>query len=163
MSDKKPLKNSKGAFSLLEETQQPFNQNSVRYSAEALKRKRMVVSHKVWDITKAGVFFIAPTDLVIVQAQCTFSQAGTDAGAVTLNIEKLSDGQASGAGTTVLSDTFDLKGTINTVQSVRPTSSIFSKNLRRGERLGLVVTGVPTAVENVIIVVEYQYNKQYKQ
>lgn len=239
MSDKKPLKNSKGAFSLLEETQKSFNQYSTRYNAEFLRGKRMIVKHVVesphsttvgttatWaggstsnafsvagvsagDVVTASIatstnnvsitkvvagtnqitvtfsadpgagtsvhytvsdptggftaFFIAPTDITVVQAQCSFSQAGTDAGAVTLDIEKLADGEASGAGVSVLSSTFDLKGTADTTQSIRPTSSIFNKNLRRGQRLGLVLTGVPTDVKNVIIVVEYQYNKQYNQ
>lgn len=106
-------------------------------------------------------FFIAPTQLVVVQAQ--FVASAVSSGACTIGIEKLQDGQASGAGVAVLASTFDAQGTANTVQSVRPTLSTFNKNLKRGDRLALSITGSPLGMKNGIITIEYQYKRQFKQ
>lgn len=161
MLDKEVLKNDEGN----QESLLPlFNQFNSDFSSEFLKEKRMYVSHQVIDSNIAssyGVFFIAPTSLRIIQALCCFSVAGTDAGAVTLTIEKLINTQASGTGVNVLSSSFDLKGVINTTQFAIPVLATIPKNLKRGDRLGLVLSGVPTSVNNVIIGIEYAYESQY--
>lgn len=112
-----------------------------------------------------GVFFIAPLKAVITAISEVHQTAGTDAGAVTLQIERLTGTQASGAGTSLLNTGFNLKGTINTVVTATFTSTTISLAninktnfaLAKGDRLGLVLSGTPTAVAQVLVQVQLNY------
>jgi len=112
-------------------------------------------------IGKMGVFFIAPTDLTIIQALLQ-TQTGTT-GVATAQIEKLIDTEAPGAGVDVLATPFDLQATINVTQSQRPILETFPKNLKRKDRLALKATGSLSGMQGCVIVVEYQYKKQFTQ
>ncbi len=105
-----------------------------------------------------NVFFTAPYKCLFMGATEVHSVLGTDASAVTLQIEKLTGTTASGSGTNLLSAGFNLKGTINTVQTANlaliPNTNF---NLAIGDRLGLSLTGTPTSVANVVIVVKLSY------
>lgn len=96
-------------------------------------------------------FFTADFPCEVVQAYEVHRVKGTDASAVTLDIEKLTSGQALDAGVSVLSGTFDLKGTINTPQRVKATASEINRVLSPGDRLALKDAGVLTAVAGVQI------------
>jgi len=104
-----------------------------------------------------GVFFTAFYPLVITRVSETHAVAGTDGGAVTLDVEKLTATQASGAGTSVLDSTFNLKSTADTPVFGLPSKTVASKNLFRGDRLGLVATGTLTSLEDVVVTIEYQH------
>lgn len=80
--------------------------------------------------------------------------AGTDAGAVTLDLEKLTGTQNLDAGAAVLNATLSLKATINTVQTATLTDTLTSRSLARGDRLALKDSGTLTAVQNVSVIVE---------
>jgi hypothetical protein len=67
--------------------------------------------------------------------------AGTNAGAVTLDIEKLTGTQALDAGVSILSATFDLKGTANTVVQKEGYSLSVNRQLKDAGTL-TDVTGV---------------------
>src|SRR5216684_2033476 len=94
-----------------------------------------------------GMVFIAPYTAMFTGAFEVHGTKGTDGSAVTVQIEKLTGTQASGSGTVLLATGFDMKGTINTVQTAS-LASIARNNfaLKKGDRLGLVLTGTPTAI-----------------
>lgn len=105
-----------------------------------------------------GVFFIAPYKCVFMGATEVHGTKGTDGSPVSLQIEKLTGTTASGSGTSLLATAFDLKGTINTVQNAvlrKVPNSNF--NLSIGDRLGFVLTGTPTSVAQVCVIVKLSY------
>lgn len=100
-----------------------------------------------------GAFFIAPYSCEVVEAWESHKTAGTDAGAVTLDIEKLTSGQALDAGVSTLGSTFNLKGTVNTPQRQKATASGVQRFLKPGDRLALKDSGTLTAVAHVAVTV----------
>lgn len=108
-----------------------------------------------------SAFFTAPVAMTVASITEVHAVKGTDGSAVSLQVEKLTGTTAPGSGTTLLSTAFDLKGTINTVQTtslvgtIKPTTSlvtsIVSLQLSAGDRLALKLTGTPTAVANVTV------------
>ncbi len=105
---------------------------------------------------KYGTVFVAPFPCTLVSAKQRHSTAGTDAGSVTLDVEKLADGTAKGAGVSMLAGTFNLKSTANTVQSQTPTSTTANRNLAAGEAVALKTTGVLTSVNDVIVTIVFK-------
>lgn len=102
-----------------------------------------------------GVIFIAPFACEVVGVRENHTTAGSDAGAVTLDIEKLTGVQASGAGVAVLGATkINLKGTAETVQAPALTATTANKQLAVGDKLNLLDAGVLTAVAGVAVTVE---------
>lgn len=102
-----------------------------------------------------GVFFIAPFACEVVSVRENHTTAGSDAGAVTLDIEKLTGTQASGAGVAVLGATkINLKGAAETVQAPALTATAANKQLAVGDKLNLLDAGVLTAVAGVAVTVE---------
>ena len=96
-------------------------------------------------------FFVADFPCEIIKAYEFHRVLGTNGGAVTLDIEKLIDGQALDAGTTVLASTFNLKSTVNTGQRVKTSTTEVDRNLKPGDRLALKDTGTLTAVAGVLV------------
>jgi len=86
--------------------------------------------------------------------------AGSDGGAVTLQLKKCTGTQAPSAGTALLTNNtnagFDLKATANTVQNGTLVASSASLTLAAGDRLALDLTGTPTAVAGVQVEVDLQ-------
>lgn len=101
-----------------------------------------------------GVFFIAPFACEVVSVRAAHTAAGTDAGAVTLDVEKLTGTQAPDAGVSVLGATINLKGAANTVQVPALTGTTANKQLAAGDRLCLKDAGTLTAVAGVAVTVE---------
>ena len=101
-----------------------------------------------------GIFFIAPFACEVVSVREVHTTAGTDAGAVTLDIEKLTGTTAPDSGVSVLSATINLKGAANTVQAPALTGTTANKQLAAGDRLCLKDAGVLTAVAGVAVTVE---------
>jgi len=100
-----------------------------------------------------GPFFIARHPVEVLRVSEVHGTAGSDAGAVTLDIEKLTGTTASGSGTSILSSTFDLKSTANTVVKKQGAGLSSARQLKEGERLGLVDTGALTALDHVVVTV----------
>jgi len=105
-----------------------------------------------------NAFFVVPFQMRFSGVTISFSALGTDGSAVTLTIEKLTSGTASGSGTVMLASTLNLKSTINTPQygtlAAIPRSSFV---LKRGERLGLKLSGTPTSVANLAVTCQMVY------
>lgn len=105
-----------------------------------------------------GMIFIAPYTAMFVGAYEVHGTLGTSGSAVSVQIEKLVGTQASGSGTSLLAAGFNLKSAINTVQTA--SLAVITKNnfaLNKGDRLGLVLTGTPTSVAQLVIVAQLQY------
>lgn len=101
-----------------------------------------------------GLFYIAPCACQVVSVREVHTAAGTDAGAVSLDIEKLTGTQALDEGVSVLAAVINLKGAINTVQSPAVSETLASLKLAVGDRLALKDAGVLTAVAGVQVTVE---------
>lgn len=99
-----------------------------------------------------GAFFIAGRPYEVMEIRESHTVAGSDGGAVTLNIERLSGTEALNAGDEILTSDFDLKGTANTVQTSTP-ETIQNSQLLPGDRLALKDTGTLTALEDVVVTV----------
>lgn len=104
-----------------------------------------------------SIFFQADRSLGILSVAEIHVTKGTDASAVSLQLEKLTGTTAPGSGTTLLTTAFDLKGTINTVQYGNITASAGKNSLQKGDRLAAKLTGTPTAVANVVMTVFFQH------
>lgn len=104
-----------------------------------------------------GVFFIAPFACTVVSVREAHTAPGTDAAAVTLDIEKLTGTQAPDAGVAVLGATkIDLKGAANTVQAPALSGTAADLTLAAGDRLCLKDAGVLTAVAGVAVTVQFK-------
>lgn len=77
---------------------------------------------------------------------------GTDAGAVTLQLEKLTGTTAKGSGTNILVTAFNLKSTINTLVR-KEGSDLTNKKLAVGDRLAWKTSGTLTALKDVHITI----------
>ena len=100
-----------------------------------------------------GVFFTASFPCEVMAISESHKTAGSDGGAVTVNVEKLTSGQALDAGVTLLSTAFNLKATANTPAHVPSSSYSFvfgtARQLDRGHRLALKDAGTLTAVAHL--------------
>ena len=94
-----------------------------------------------------------PFPIQIIAIYESHTTAGTDGSAVTLNIEKLTGTQALDAGAILLSTAFDLKGTINTVNTGTLTSTRSDLILSKGDRLALKDSGTLTDVAGVCVTI----------
>ena len=102
------------------------------------------------------VIFVSPYDCVIQAVTEAHTALGTDGGAVSLQVEKLTGTQALGAGATILGNNsnagFNLKGAINTPQN-GTFKLAASRRLKKGDRLAIRPAGVMTAVAGVCVTV----------
>ena len=128
-----------------------------------LSQRKLHVAHTIYGATAAtaanySVVFIALYACLLTSFQEAHTTAGTDAAAVTLDLEKLTGTTAPGSGVTMLGATIDLKGTINTVKTATLASGANLPNLSlaAGDRAALKLTGTPTAVANVTTLLEFQ-------
>lgn len=133
-----------------------------RIEARFLKNRKLYIHHTIYGADAAtaanyGVFWIVPFECNVTEVREVHQTLGTDAGAVNLNIEKLTGTQALDNGVDVLASTIDLKGTINTVVTGTLTTTVADKRLTRGDRLAMNDTGTLTAVANVTVVIEITF------
>ena len=108
-------------------------------------------------VANYGVFFIANRPIEIMKVKEVHSTAGTDAGAVTLNLEKLTGATALDSGDLILNTAFDLKGTADTVVSYEGNQLTKNRQLIEGDRLALKDVGTLTNLAGVCVVVYYKY------
>lgn len=106
--------------------------------------------------TNYGVVFIAPYKCLVKGATEVHTVAGTST--PTLQIEKLTGTQATGSGVNLLSSSFNLAGTANTVQTAKLANIANPNfNLAIGDRLGLSVTGTLTTLSHVVVMIQIMY------
>lgn len=102
-------------------------------------------------------FFVANKACRITSIQEVHATAGTAAGAVTLQVTKESGTTTAGNGTALLTATFDLKGTANTVQTGALNTNYDVVFLNPGDRLSVVFTGTLTSLAGVAVTVELEH------
>lgn len=100
-----------------------------------------------------GSIFIADRAYEVLAISEVHRTAGTDAGAVTLNLEKCTSGTAPDSGVTLLATAFDLKASTNTPRYGTLTATKSNLLLARGDRLILKDSGVLTGVADVAVTV----------
>ena len=100
------------------------------------------------------VVFIADRAYDLIEAYEVHRVLGTDAGAVTLDVEKLTGVQALDAGVSMIASTWNLKAIINTVVTKAKTATAANAKLAKGDRVALKDTGVLTAVAGVVVVLK---------
>lgn len=123
------------------------------------KTNTFIISHELPGTAPAtaanyGKFFTAPFPCQVVSIREVHTTAGSNGGAVTLVIEKLTGTQASDSGVSCMSSTINLKGTAETVQNAALTATAADLVLQRGDRLNLKDAGTLTAVAGVCVTVE---------
>ena len=107
--------------------------------------------------TNYGKFFIAPVSCTVLEIKEIHGTIGSDGSAVTLSVERLQGTEALDAGDNLMSGTFNLKATKDTVQ----TATLIGTNvvnLKVDDRLALVNTGTPTAVADLVVIVKLRAN-----
>ena len=104
-----------------------------------------------------GVIWIAPAACVVEDIWESHTVAGTNAGAVTLDLEKLTSTEALDAGDAILSAALSLKTTANTPQRGVPGATIANRQLARGDRLALKDAGTLTDVAGVTVLITVKY------
>lgn len=133
--------------------------DSTRVLFSDIDRKKIWIHHTIIGTDAAtaanyAVFFIVPFACIVTEFREVHQTAGSDAGAVTLDLEKLTGTQALDAGVSVLNATLSLKSTANTVQTATLSNTSTSRSLVRGDRLALKDSGTPTSVANIVTVTE---------
>lgn len=111
-----------------------------------------------------AVFWIADAPCSVTGFWEVHQTAGTDASAVTLQLEKLQSGEALDGGDALLVAALSLKATINVVQEADIITTATSNNnsqktasLLKGDRLALKDSGTLTAVANVTTITFITY------
>ena len=99
-----------------------------------------------------GTFFVSNKTYIVDSITEVHGVAGTDGGAVTLQIQRLQGTEAIGSGDDLLATAFDLKGTADTVQHGDIVSTD-KRTLNKGDRLSLEDSGVLTGVTNLTVTV----------
>lgn len=83
--------------------------------------------------------------------------AGSNGGAVTLDVEKCDDAEAIGAGDSVLASTFNLKSTVDTLVRKSTASglatALATRTIKGGQALALNFTGTLTALAGMCVTV----------
>lgn len=97
-------------------------------------------------------FYVLPRACRIVGVTLRVDAAGTDAGAVTVQLRKVPSGTAIASGTAVLSSTLNLKGTANTNQTGALSTTAGVLDVAAGQALALDFTGVLTSATGTITV-----------
>jgi len=109
-----------------------------------------------------GIMFTARHPIEIMRITETHSTAGSDAGAVTLDVKKAGSGVAIASGVTLLGSTFNLKSTANTPIYKEGQNLSVNRILKEGDRIGLVISGTLTALTDVQITIYYsEINQGY--
>ena len=134
-----------------------FDTSRVNFSD--IYQKKIWVHHTIIGADAAttanfGTFFICPAICTVMSFKEIHQVAGNDAGAVTLDLERLTGTTAPDSGTSVLASTLSLKATANTLQTASLSLTAGNRNLAVGDRLCLKDTGTLTTLSNVSVIVE---------
>ncbi|WP_457635798.1 hypothetical protein [Persephonella sp.] len=123
---------------------------------DILKKDGFYITYRIDDgsvLGSYGVIFTARHPFEILRVSEVHETAGT---AGSLNLEKLSDGQALDSGLTILKSDFDLTETANNVRK-REKLDIQNTQFKEGERLALKDIGTPNGVTGIQITIYCKY------
>lgn len=106
-----------------------------------------------WEPNSADdCFFVADRPYRVKSILACVEVAGTDAGAVTAAIKKAPSATDIAAGTALHTGTINLKGTVDTNQSLTLSATSSDLNIAQGDRIGIDYTGVLTAARGCVTV-----------
>lgn len=94
-------------------------------------------------------FWVAPRAARLLKAVLRPLVVGSDGGAVTSTINKAGAGTAIASGT-AMTGAGDLKGTINTTQTLALSATTANLSIAAGEGVGMDTTGTMTAARGVV-------------
>lgn len=97
-------------------------------------------------------FFVAPVAIRVIGINNRPLVVGSDGGAVTAVVKKAASGTAIDAGTALMSDSFNLKATINTNVAGTLSATSTDLDIAAGTAIGVDTTGTMTAARGVITV-----------
>lgn len=100
--------------------------------------------------------FLANRDMYINQVNMIWSAAGTDAGAVTIDVTVETGTTAAGSGTSCLTAAQSAKTTANTVVTVPLSATATALYVAAGSRISVKFTGTLTALAGVVVCVSLQ-------
>lgn len=126
------------------------------YSAPGFKEEVAVFNMNANASLATQGFFVANRDMVVTTANMLWSAAGTDAGAVTIDITHETGTTAPGSGTSILTAAVSAKTTANTVNTPALTGTVAQLKLLAGDRLSVKFTGTLTALAGVVVSVYLQ-------
>ena len=126
---------------------------------KSLKGRKLYVHHTIQGTAAAtgtnyGVFFIVPAPCYLSSFKEVHQTAGSDGGAVTLTLEKLTGTTAPDSGSVMPASALSLKASANTVQTGTLTTTLSNLNLAIGDRLCMKDSGTLASVANVTVVCE---------
>lgn len=98
------------------------------------------------------VAFVATRKYVVQGISGRPTIAGTNGSAVTAQVKKMTGVVAITAGTSLMSSTFDLKGTADTVQSLALSATPADLEIPAGTAIGIDFTGTLTSAVGVVTV-----------
>lgn len=101
---------------------------------------------------ESSVIFNSDGDYEVDAVIASHAVAGTDAGAVNLVVRKWITDQTLAQGVSLTTAVHNLKGTINTPNTQTVVSN-GDQILKQGDRIGILATGVMTAVDGVNVTV----------
>lgn len=104
--------------------------------------------------TNYSSIFIVPQTMVLLGVKEVHAVAGSGG---TLQVQKLTGTTAPGSGTNMLSTTISLTATANTVQTGVLSTVLTDVQLKAGDRIGLVLSGTPTNLQNLNVVLQLGY------
>lgn len=104
-------------------------------------------------INYSAPFFYADRNYEVIEFKERHEVAGTDAGAVTIMLNKVPDATAPASGTNVLTATLSLKTTANTWQSGTITSSLPDFVLSSGDALSVISSGTLTSLQGITVAI----------
>jgi hypothetical protein len=132
-------------------TLRPLNKN----------RTAVILNHQVNGDAADEAFFIANKPCQVIAISEVHAVAGTDGGAVNIQVTKDTGTDAPGAGTDLLTNNanagFNLKGTANTVQAGTLVTNDAALLLAKGDRLSVDYAGTLTTLSGVVVVVVVEY------
>ncbi len=100
-------------------------------------------------------FFLANRPVTVTGISMVWSTAGSDAGAVTVDVTKDTSTNAPGAGVSLLNAAQSVKGTANVPVSPALTGTTSRLTLAAGDRLAIKTTGTLTALAGLVVVVSF--------
>lgn len=124
-----------------------------RKNIAATSRDTIVVTDLQASTIANKVIFVAPVKCVVTAFKEVHGTAGNHASAVTGSIERLQGTEASSEGDNLCTSEVNLKGTADTVQSGTLTTTVTTKTLAAGDRLGFLLTGDSQTLATMIVTV----------
>lgn len=112
-----------------------------------------VVAHYAWDPTVAdATFFTSNRDYRVLGITARVEVAGTDGSAVTGAIRKAASGTDIASGTILHASTINLKGTVDTNQTLTLSTTYTDLDIPSGTSIGFDLTGTATTARGTVSV-----------